>query len=419
MSAQSPAKTKPLTNARIAKLSPRAGPYELPVESGLRVVIRPSGAKSFGLRYRFGGASRNLTLGPASIGVDGARKLTAKARLELMQGKDPAAEKREAKRQAKAEIAKQREAKRQAKTPQRETVAELVDGFLQRMSRKASPKTVDATGRLLRREVVAAWGARPIAEVSRADVRALLECVGERAPVMANRLLSTVRRLFAHAVDEELIARNPAAGIEPPHAETPRERVLDGRELASVWCAAERLDGEDGDFIRLLILTAARFSEVARLEWREVDLDNGVWTLPAARAKNRKAHVTPLSAPALRILQRLHAARVTDDGRVFRSSFSRIRDRIDAEIARFDGAPLAHWTPHDLRRTAATNLQSLGVAAHVVEKLLNHASGTFRGIVSIYQRHEYFAERRDALQALAAHIAALTGANIVPLSRWA
>ncbi|WP_144259718.1 tyrosine-type recombinase/integrase [Methylocystis sp. ATCC 49242] len=275
----------------------------------------------------------------------------------MLEGKDPAELKRRRKEAAKAAAAAQRAAKR--RQPQRETVAELVDGFLQRMARKASPKTVDATGRLLRREVVAAWGARPIAEVSRADVRALLECVGERAPVMANRLLPTVRRLFAHAVDEELIARNPAAGIEPLHAETPRERVLDGRELASVRRAAERLGGEDGDFIRLLILTAARFSEVARLEWREVDLDNGVWTLPAARAKNRKAHVTPLSAPALRILQRLHAARVADDGRVFRSSFSRVRDRIDAEIARVDGAPLAHWTPHDLRRTAVPTANSI------------------------------------------------------------
>lgn len=164
------------------------------------------------------------------------------------------------------------------------------------------------------------------------------------------------------------------------------------------------------------------------MRWSELDLDAKVWNLPAQRVKNNRAHHVPLSEPVLEILKSLPRIKTTK-GFVFTttrdaavSGFSRAKDRIDDAIAAslpMGSEPLPHWTFHDLRRTMASGMAKLGIDLHVVERVLNHLSGTFRGVLGVYQRHEFSAEKRTALDAWANFVlGAVTDrshTNVVPM----
>jgi integrase len=155
----------------------------------------------------------------------------------------------------------------------------------------------------------------------------------------------------------------------------------------------------------LLILTGQRRSEVANLSWSEIDLAGQTWMLPAGRAKNGHAHTIPLSEQALEVLAWLAPAFTSAETAdvVFQPvGFSQAKARLDAALKPAVSAP---FTLHDLRRTAASGMAGLGVQPHVIEACLNHRSGVIRGVVAIYNRHSYAAEKRAALDLWAVHVA--------------
>jgi integrase len=199
------------------------------------------------------------------------------------------------------------------------------------------------------------------------------------------------------AVSRGIIERSPAEGIDPPSTETVRDRVLSLDELRLVWRAAERQGFPFGPIIKLLILTGQRRSEVGGMEWGEIDLENRLWTILATRAKNRRQHTIPLSPQAMGIIKGL--PRFSGSKFCFTvrntapSGFAKAKERLDKSIA-----PIKPWTIHDIRRSTATGLAGLGVNLPVIERLLNHVSGTFGGIVSIYQKHSFEPEMRDAME---------------------
>jgi integrase len=170
-----------------------------------------------------------------------------------------------------------------------------------------------------------------------------------------------------------------------------------------------------------LILTGARRNEVAETTWGEVDLASKLWTLPKERAKNGREHSVPLSDSATEILRSLPRFACSElvftrNGRNRITGFARLKKQID-ELMPQDTPP---WVFHDLRRTFASGCAKLGVAIHVVEKCLNHSSGTFRGIVSVYQKHDFANEQRAAMAAWARHVEAVVSgepANILPMTR--
>jgi integrase len=140
------------------------------------------------------------------------------------------------------------------------------------------------------------------------------------------------------------------------------------------------------------------------------------WTLPAERVKNGERHEVPLSDAAIEILKAIPHIKTTK-GFVFTtirdaavSGFSRAKDRLDATVKaslpRGARAP-EHWVFHDLRRTLASGMARLGIQLPVIEKVLNHSSGSFRGVVGVYQRHSYADEKRKALEAWANFVADL------------
>jgi integrase len=195
-----------------------------------------------------------------------------------------------------------------------------------------------------------------------------------------------------------------------------------------IWAATGAESGLFGPVIRLLALTGQREAEVAGLRWREIDLEQRLWKLPAARAKNNEVHEVPLSDAAIDILKSLPRIK-TPEGFVFPgpagkpvSGFAIAKARIDDLVAEANGGQrLPHWVVHDLRRTVASGMAKLGIALPVIEKILNHRSGTFSGIIAVYQRHDFADEKRKALDAWASHVnSVVTGrkpGNVVPLRK--
>jgi integrase len=197
------------------------------------------------------------------------------------------------------------------------------------------------------------------------------------------------------------VAANPVMGTNKPVLRS-RDRVLSNEELAAIWRACPQDDY--GRIVRLLMLTAQRRDEIARLRWSEIDLDRAMLVLPPERTKNHREHIIPLVPMALALLpdQRLSREWVFGEGVGF-SGWARSKRRLDA------GLSIADWRVHDLRRSFATGCaEQLGVLPHVIEAVLNHVSGHKSGVAGIYNRARYLEEMRVALERWAAHIAAIT-----------
>jgi integrase len=174
--------------------------------------------------------------------------------------------------------------------------------------------------------------------------------------------------------------------------------VLSLDELAAVWKACEEVAQPFPQIVRLLTLTAQRRGEVVGMRWSEVDWSGRTWSIPAQRTKSNRPQVVPLSTFAVAILESV--PRINDDlafparGRegTTTSGFSKMKRQLE-ERSRVTG-----WTLHDLRRSGATHMASLGVAPHVIERILNHTTGTFGGVAGIYNRFQYLPEMREALE---------------------
>jgi integrase len=372
---------------------------------GLGLKITPAGRKVFLFQYRMGG--RNSKTERYTIGeyrspytVDGARSEAIRLLADVKAGRSPA----EAKR-----------AQRRSQPNRTRLFGDLAAEFIER---HAKPNTRDwhKTEYLLKRDALPLWATRPARDITRQDVIELIDRVADRgARIHANRVLAAVRVLFNWALSRGVIEASPAAGVKAPGAETARERVLSEDELRAVWHAADATLYPFGPFFKLLILTAQRRDEVAGMRWSEIDETRALWVIPGERAKNGRTHEVPLSAPALDVLRslpRLEGSELvfTTNGQAAISGFSKAKARLD----RAAGVGLAdrdEWRVHDIRRSVTTFMAEMGIAPHVVDKLLNHVSGSIRGVAAVYNRHSYTDERRRALDAWAHRLTAIVDAE--------
>jgi integrase len=340
---------------------------------GLYFVVQPTGSKSWAVRYRQGGRSHKHTIGPyPAFGLKQARDSAGVILRAVAEGRQP----------------EQRQAG---------SVENTVAQFLDRHCKSYRQYSRTETARLLRRHVVTHLGRRRFDEITRADIRTMLARIA--APSEANRAHSVVRKLFNWSVENDLITTSPVAGIKPPHVETSRDRVLTDDELRSVWQAADKIGFPFGPIVQLLILTGQRRGEVTGMQWDE--LQAGLWMLPRERVKNDRRHDVPLSRQALAIIERL--PRISDRY-VFSVNGNKPFNGFKAKERLDKLASIAPWTLHDLRRTAASGMARLGVSLVVIEKVLNHVSGSLAGVVGIYQRHEFAEEKRAALEKWADHV---------------
>jgi integrase len=403
---------------QIAVKGAKPAPYRVEIPdggcTGLYLVIQPSGVKSWALRYRFDGTPKKLTLGRAdredALSLASARKAAIDARARLEQGTDPALEK-----QATKAAAKQATVLRATNT-----LTGLSEQFLELYAKpRTRSRTYHQSQDVLRRLVQRAWPNRTVHEIRRRDVIDLIEKITQRnGAQMADKTLAVLGRFYGWLIARDVIDISPCQGVERPIRNSPRDRILTDSEIVALWNAcAER--GSAGQGVRLLLLTGCRLSEVIGARWSEIDAAEMLWKLPRERVKNGKAHAVPLASQAWGIIAaqpRFSGCDLifTNDGRRPVGGFSRLKRALDDSIE--SAAP---WVVHDLRRTFASGLQRLTVRVEVIESCLNHRSGTFRGIVGVYQRHDYLDERRAALQRWADHVAQLVSgekrAIVVPM----
>lgn len=253
------------------------------------------------------------------------------------------------------------------------------------------------TGKRPHVPLVTRWGSRRLTEIKRRDVRDLLEEIAERAPIMANRTLALVRKMFNFAIEREWIESNPCHMVKRPAPERPRQRVLSEEEIRHVWNALAPEHPITAALFKLRLLTAQRGGEVHGTAWSEIDLVSRWWMIPPERSKNGLAHRVPLSPQAVRILKGLRSEAEKDATWVFPSTrktgphinhaqkaIERIVERSGVEFRR-----------HDLRRTSASLMVGGGVPRLVVSKILNHVES---GVTAVYDRHSYDAEKREALE---------------------
>ncbi len=381
-------------------------------QRGLAVRVTASGGKTYLAQYVTAGSKRRVPLGSVdAISLSAARDAARAVMGQVAQGVDPATQ-----RKAKAEDAKV-EAQRE-----RMTLDRLVDDWtrLHLSTRKPRYQT-EAVGTIKR--VFADWLNSPAERLARKDVVQLLDRL---PPSMARAAAAYGRACFAWGAKRDSVGGNPFVSL-PVQATAKRDRVLDDAEGAAVWKAAAGTPAPFGPLVRLLLLTGQRREEVGGMAWPEIAPDLATWTIPAERTKNGQPSVVPLSAPAQAILRsRLADVREQRRGLVFPGeggaknpafqSWSKAKAKLDRDSGVTD------WRLHDLRRTVATGLQRLGVRLEVTEAVLNHVSGSRGGIVGIYQRHDWAAEKRTALDGWAAHLmAAVAGADagpkVVPMRR--
>jgi integrase len=389
------------TDKFIAALRPKDQRYERWEGGGFGIRVSPRG-KAWVWVYHYEGRPRRMTLGSyPAMGLADARIKFAEARNLLARGLDP----------GDVEV-QQRKAERVA-----ETVEELAEAYLEKWARPRKRSAAEDE-RILRKDVIAAWGRRKAKDIARRDVIALLDAIVDRgSPIAANRTLALIRRMFGWALSRDIVATSPCVAVKAPAKEKRRDRVLSADEIAALWCALENPELAISAPIRLALklqlVTAQRKGEVIGAEWSEFDLDGRVWTIPAEKAKNGMPHRLPLSPLALVVLDEIASAlQATKDvpGWLFPSP------RCDGPITgpAVDHAMRSHRhalgtgdaTPHDLRRTAASAMTSIGISRLVVSKILNHAEP---GITAVYDRYSYDPEKRAALDAWSVRLEEIVG----------
>jgi integrase len=353
---------------------------------GFGVKVTPKHRKVFIVLYRTGGAGtklRKYTIGPyGRLTLHQARIAAQKVFAAKLEGRDPAAEKRESKRRIVTE-----------------GFAELLETFIaQKLSRNKSGKEI---ARLLRREFGKVWEGRSVHDLKKRDVVDAVCAIEQRgAPAAANKALKSINSYFRWAVGRALIERSPAEGIPLPAKVASRDRVLDDNELAAVILAVRQMRSPYSGIVELLALTGQRREEVAQMTWDEVDFDGHLWTIPKQRTKNSKTHLVHLSSRALLLLRSLEkrGPYVFQVGERPFAAFSLAKRELD------EVSGVTSWRVHDLRRTCVSGMARLKVAPHVADKVINHQAGTISGVAAVYQRHEFLTERKEALDRWGEHV---------------
>ncbi|MCB5176884.1 tyrosine-type recombinase/integrase [Microvirga lenta] len=399
------------TASRVGSLPIQAKEYAAWDETtpGFGVRVYPSGQRRYVYRYRAGASrsapARMVTIGDVrKLGLEDARRVARDLAGQVARGGDPSAEKRQ------SELDRVR--KRRFADVRDEFLAKYADPRLR-------PRTATEYRRILTR-LFEPLANMPFDEVSRADIADALHAISERGIRQANLARAVIRKMFSWARSVGLCDENPVRDTAPAGRDMRRERVLSMEELGLIYRAALEVDDPYGAAVRFLMLTGQRRAEVLEMPHSEIDLEERLWRLPAARTKNRRPHDVPLSPTALAILASRQYGRdlvfSTPHGTPF-GALSKAKRRLDAKILELRRAedpkagPLPHWTLHDLRRSFVTHAHDqLGVDIPVIERAINHISGTFGGIVGVYNRAPLLKERRaafDAWDRLLTHVAGL------------
>jgi integrase len=439
----------------------RQGRYDVTVagRKGLMVRVFPSGAASFRLRYTRGDDRYVMVLGEFGekdgLTLAEAFHLHDQALQELERDLDPLEERQ--KRLAAAERGR-------AERAGAGTVADLVEQFVhrklraerwdeadgwvrdERMKTKAR-KRPDAAAALLgstdgaapirkRRgkqkpvpNFVSELGKLNAHDLTKRKIIAFLDSIVDRgSPVTANRIYALLKQLLDWAAAKDLIPASPMAGVERPGGEErPRERVLTADEIRAFWTKLETADMADPTklALKLLLATGQRRGEITLARWKHFDLDAKLWTIPVellktshSRRSSPEPHIVPLSDLAIDLMNQLKmlsaSAPYVLPAHASKKRTGRYSEGVLSRAVRqnADHFGIPHFTPHDLRRTAASFMTKLKVPRLHVEKVLNHSTGD---IAEVYDRHDYLDEKRTALGTWGAYLSDIVGGKSTDL----
>lgn len=378
--------------------------------------------------------------------IDTADKITAeKARkqaegmlADMGKGTDPNATKRERARLAE-EMARAL------------TVKDLVKEYLDKHA--VNKRSGAADERLLNVEVVPVWGKRKAEDIKKRDVILLLESIIERgAPAMSNQVLKITRKMFNFAVERDILPHTPFAGIKALAPTTSRERALTENEVRALWGAFDKASMSDDmkRALKLVLVTAQRPGEVSGMHSSEID--GHWWTIPAGRAKNGREHRVYLTDLALELIGPLtvidaQTGEEMPKGYIFPCPHDNKNQPIDShalpvavrrnlawpitgkggkqlynkegKLATENRLDVAKFTPHDLRRTAATFMAGMGFMDEIIDAVLNHVK---QGVIRTYNRHSYDKEKQQALEAWGRKLESMNSgnnSNVLPMRRKA
>ena len=365
---------RPLTELAIKKAAKATARYDIFDASvrGLGVRIAPSGTKSWFIMRRFNGKMLRTTFGRyPEVGLADARLRAPEVLLKMSKGNT---------------------------SQGNDTFETIVAEWIKRDQSKN--KSVEQVKTAIKRHVSPVFSGRKLDEIKKQDIIKLIDQITDGgSPVAANRILAFLKRFFNWCVERDILEVSPALSIKANTGEISRDRVLDVGELLSLWTIEDKLNYPWGAILKLLMLTGARLKEVSEVTWDEISLEEQIWSIPSSRTKNSRPHQIHLSTQAIQILRSLPS--VKDQSFLFStngvrpvSGFSKAKKRIDL----FSGVD--NWRFHDLRRSFATHTtEKLEIPPVVIDKVLNHVSGSVKGVAAIYQRGEYLEQRREALQA--------------------
>ncbi|MGE4545379.1 MAG: tyrosine-type recombinase/integrase [Pedobacter sp.] len=378
-----------LTAMAVKNLQPAGKSYLTADEGGLYIRVSPNGKKTWLYIYTFDGKRRWYKLGTyPDMGLKDARSELGNAKQLTDRDKDPADEKVKARQERKA-------------AP---TVKELAGEYLERWA-KPRKRTWKEDERILNKDVIPKWGKRKAKDIKRRDVILLLDGIAERgAKIQSNRVFAVVRKMFNFAIGRGILDYSPCTQVKPVAKENSKDRCLSFDEIKTFWHGLDHagMSEEIRRALKLILVTGQRPGEVINLHTGEID--GCWWTIPAEKAKNGKTHRVYLSPLALELID------TSLGGYVFPSPKADERDKpihpnalpqATRRVLKLDETTgkreleMDHFTPHDLRRTAASHMTGAGVSRLVVSKILNHAE---TGVTAIYDRHSYDREKQIAME---------------------
>jgi len=425
------------TDKFIGSLKPAEKEYWKREGMGFAIRVLPSGEKVWYYIYTFGGRKRYMRLkdgGYPDVSLADAREAFDIARVKVKNGIDPLAEKEQA-----------AEARRKART-----VGDLVEEYIDRHAKRFK-RSWKADERLLNKEVIPVWGKRKAEDIKKRDVTLLLESIVDRgAPAMSNQVLKITRKVFNFGIERDILQHTPFTGVKALAPNNSRERALTEAEIRTLWGTLDKaaMSNEIRQALKLILLTAQRPGEVTGMHSGEID--DRWWTIPAERAKNGRTHRVYLTDTALELVGPL---KVTDTetgetkakGYIFpcphkdkekpieahalavavrRNLSFPVTDSKGEPLYNKDGKPATenllgvdHFTPHDLRRTAATFMAKAGEMDEVIDAVLNHAK---QGVIKVYNQYRYDREKQQALESWALKIRSITTGEkgkVIPMTR--
>lgn len=423
------------TDRYIRNLKPEETVKDIREKRGFGIRVKPDGVKTFFYRYTspVTGARRFLTLGnyPKPLNLEDARIEYGKNFELVKSGIDP------------LEV-KHHEQEERSKAP---TVAMLVEEYIKKHA-KPKKRSWQEDERILYKELLNEeklkgaeewtkrkvkskfdWSNRKAADITKRDIVLLLENITDRgAPIMSNLTFAVIRKMFNYAVEKDILPHSPANGVKMPNEKKARERVLTEQEIKTLWRTLDTagMTDEIKRVLKLILVTAQRPGEVVGIHTSEID--GHWWTIPSERSKNKIAHRVYLTDTALELIGSLKTidkktGKENAKGFIFPTPLTKkeqsidekalsraIRNNLNVPLLDKKGKPLFladgkkatenrlevdHFTPHDLRRTAATFMAKSGEMNEVIDAIQNHAK---QGIIKVYNQYKYEKEKQMALE---------------------